>query len=233
MSTYHAFSNKPIANIDPNGASDTHYYTEGGEEIANTDDGKDDGVVVPKSEEKIVKGALEDAPEANLKDEGFNDYWRDYSTQNGGMHLSGEQVSALGQLNSNWARSNSIDYYKNPSFGNAAAAAFSEALSQWTNPTLVINGLAGGVAGLESLPANGVPKPSPNFVAPTNLPQMPPVEVPSGFNLRVMKSTADYPNGYWVLEKPMQQGGFQKVNPTTMKPGPEYDTHVPLPAKKR
>ena len=79
--------------------------------------------------------------------------------------------------------------------------------------------------------ARGAPKPSPKFRTPTNPPSLPPEEIPAGYNLRVMPPTEQYPNGYWVLEKPMTQGGFQKVNPITMKPGPNWDTHVPLPPK--
>ncbi len=79
------------------------------------------------------------------------------------------------------------------------------------------------------MPAKQGPKSSPKFQAPTNSPQLPPATIPEGLILRVMKPTQQYPNGYWVLEKPMKQGGFQKINPATMRSGREWDTHVPLP----
>jgi hypothetical protein len=53
--------------------------------------------------------------------------------------------------------------------------------------------------------------------------------IPYGYNIRVMRPTLQYPNGYWVLGKPMPQGGFQRINPATMKPGPHEETHIPLP----
>jgi RHS repeat-associated protein len=81
----------------------------------------------------------------------------------------------------------------------------------------------------------GGPKPSPNFKTPTNPPQPPPASVPPGYTLRVdpNPSTAypeAYPYGYWRIEKPMTQGGAQGIDPSTMKPGPQEATHVPLPA---
>lgn len=47
-----------------------------------------------------------------------------------------------------------------------------------------------------------------------------------------MRPTAQYPDGYWVLEKPMLGGKWQPIDPSTMKPGKikgKPDTHVPLP----
>lgn len=38
-----------------------------------------------------------------------------------------------------------------------------------------------------------------------------------------------YPNGYWRLEKPMANGGWQGIDPSTMKPGTQPETQVPLP----
>lgn len=77
---------------------------------------------------------------------------------------------------------------------------------------------------------SGQPKPAQNFIAPTNPPQPPPFIVPSGYTVRVMPPTTQYPNGYWRLEKPMPQGGAQGIDPSTMKPGPQQNTHIPLPA---
>jgi len=74
-----------------------------------------------------------------------------------------------------------------------------------------------------------IPKSTPKFKTPTNPPQLPPSTVPEGMTVRVMKPTQQYPNGYWRLEKPMPQGGAQGINPSTMKPGPQNETHVPLP----
>lgn len=89
--------------------------------------------------------------------------------------------------------------------------------------------LSFGHSGLSMMRAKGAPKPSPKFKAPTNSPQNPILNVPNGYTVRIMKPTQQYPNGYWVLEKPMPQGGYQKVNPSTMKPGAQHETHVPLP----
>ena len=77
----------------------------------------------------------------------------------------------------------------------------------------------------------GTPKPSPKFKTPTNPPQLPlaPNEIPAGWRVRLMPPTEQYPNGYWVLEKPMSDGSWQPMNPSSMKPGPRPDTHVPLP----
>jgi hypothetical protein len=77
--------------------------------------------------------------------------------------------------------------------------------------------------------AKGAPKPSPKFKTPTNAPQNPLTNVPEGYTQRIMKPTEQYPNGYWVLEKQQANGGWQKVNPATMKPGQQHETHVPLP----
>lgn len=75
----------------------------------------------------------------------------------------------------------------------------------------------------------GGPKRSPKWQPPTNPPQMPPSDVPAGWRVRVMPPAPGYPNGYWRLEKPMQQGGWQGIDPSTMKPGSQPETHVPLP----
>ncbi|QOJ00932.1 MAG: hypothetical protein HRU70_10665 [Phycisphaeraceae bacterium] len=75
----------------------------------------------------------------------------------------------------------------------------------------------------------GVPKVSPKFQTPTNAPQLPPENMPAGMRVRQMPPTEQYPNGYWRLEKPMSNGGWQGIDPSTMKPGTQAQTHVPLP----
>jgi RHS repeat-associated protein len=77
--------------------------------------------------------------------------------------------------------------------------------------------------------AKGAPKSSPNFQPPTNAPQLPPTDIPPGWRVRQMPPTEQYPNGYWKLEKPMTDGSWQPIDPSTMKPGGRPQTHVPLP----
>jgi len=91
--------------------------------------------------------------------------------------------------------------------------------------------LAGATApsASEGAVVKGQPRPSPNFQTPTNPPQLPPQNIPTGWRVRTMPSTEQYPNGYWRLEKPMPQGGWQGIDPSTMKPGTQPQTHVPLP----
>ncbi len=69
----------------------------------------------------------------------------------------------------------------------------------------------------------------PNFKPPTHPPSVPPKTVPKGVRLRISPARPGYPDGYWQLEKPMANGGQQGINPSTMKPGPEPDVHIPLP----
>lgn len=58
---------------------------------------------------------------------------------------------------------------------------------------------------------------------------LPPSQVPPGWRVRQMPPTEQYPNGYWRLEKPMKDGSWQPIDPSTMKPGGRPETHVPLP----
>jgi RHS repeat-associated protein len=77
--------------------------------------------------------------------------------------------------------------------------------------------------------ARGGPRPSPKFQPPTNPPQLPPDDIPPGWRIRQMPPTEQYRNGYWKLEKPMKDGSWQPIDPSTMKPGGRPQTHVPLP----
>jgi hypothetical protein len=78
------------------------------------------------------------------------------------------------------------------------------------------------------------PKSPDEFIEPTNTAQYPPSEdeLPQGYRVRVMKPTADYPNGYWR----MTNDRGQPVDPSNFKPVGNVSkalfnamTHVPLP----
>ncbi|HZX77187.1 hemagglutinin repeat-containing protein [Lysobacter sp.] len=117
--------------------------------------------------------------------------------------------------------------------------AFQWANGKWVeagvpNPSPpIVSAVADGEAGTSVpstyAPHKSAPKPAQKFTPPTNPPQPPPAGVPDGWAVRVMPPTSQYPDGYWILQKPMPQGGWQRINPSTMKPGPHKDTHVPLP----
>jgi hypothetical protein len=73
------------------------------------------------------------------------------------------------------------------------------------------------------------PKPPKNFLPPINPPQLPPIDIPPGWRIRSMGPVPWYPNGYWRMEKPMPNGGWQGINPATMRPGQQHETHVEYP----
>jgi hypothetical protein len=80
-------------------------------------------------------------------------------------------------------------------------------------------------------PGNGgfVGARSQNWRPPTNQPQNPPTDIPDGWRVRKMPPNTDYPNGYWKLEKPLQDGHWQPIDPSTMRPGGHPETHVEFP----
>ena len=71
ISPYHAFSNKPILNVDPNGANDTKYQDEAGKLIHETKDGSD--AVVTIANDKI--GAFKKALQAASNPDGIMHQW--------------------------------------------------------------------------------------------------------------------------------------------------------------
>ena len=132
--------------------------------------------------------------------------------------------NAVGVFGSPWINTYNAAtaYYANPTVEGACE------LAQSYLPIVIFAGMTTiGPVG-EAAPSSG-PRPSPNFRPPTNPPQLPPSNIPEGLKLRIMPPTEQYPNGYWVLEKPMANGGLQKINPATMGSGRAWETHVPLP----
>ncbi len=113
--------------------------------------------------------------------------------------------------------------------GAGASAVLGRACATIATRTAAADATAARTTAIDSAAVKGVPKTSPNFKPPTNAPQLPPTEIPAGWRVRKMPPTADYPNGYWKLEKPMADGKRQPIDPSTMKPGTRPETHVPFP----
>ncbi|MDQ1267168.1 MAG: hypothetical protein QG635_2322, partial [Bacteroidota bacterium] len=123
-------------------------------------------------------------------------------------------------------------------FGDPKEALASLWIEELTNPLNWIVGAGTYIKATEKLIIKGAltnkvkaPKPTPKFRTTTNQPQLPPSTMAPGYNVRVMPPTEQYPNGYWVISKEFAPGKWQPINPSTGKPGPRWETHVPLPKK--
>ncbi len=94
-----------------------------------------------------------------------------------------------------------------------------------------LSGPATGTVKEQVVLGKKAPKSTPKFQPPTNPATLPPKDIPAGWRVRTMAPTEQYPNGYWRLEKPMRDGSWQPIDPSTMKPGGRPQTHVPFPDK--
>jgi hypothetical protein len=116
MSPYHAFSNRPVVNIDPNGALDTKYEDEDGNSLGETKDGNDATVTVGNDKKEEFKKELDGAKNQNQQ----NDQMRNESW----IRRFGAKMEAVeGQIVPLWAINavNSDDY--NPKGGIITATA--------------------------------------------------------------------------------------------------------------
>ena len=120
--------------------------------ILQTDDGSDDVVRVPAERMSeflsVLKASRWDP--ARLNSRGWNDYWKgEFGLAD--IQFSAEELFALDMFNSKWSRNAAAAYLLKPTLENAFKMGFSEGLSQWTNPELVVTGLSAGIAGLQGM----------------------------------------------------------------------------------
>jgi hypothetical protein len=151
LSPYNYCQNNPIILTDPNGALDTKYQDEEGNLLLNTNDGSDAVVTVTNDKLDGFKSQIAASSNPGMKDiydsKGWNDYWKEDLL---GFRLSDRQEGLLHQLNSDWSRSAAINYWQSGEMSDGLGFAIKEALSQWTNPELVLAGMASGIAGVEA-----------------------------------------------------------------------------------
>lgn len=76
MSPYHAFSNKPILNIDPNGASDSPVYDQEGNFMGTDDQGLEGKAIVMKKDDFNQGMKHEDAMKKDLAPNGHDEFYK-------------------------------------------------------------------------------------------------------------------------------------------------------------
>jgi len=144
----HYVHNNPIALVDPSGMSVTKYEDEDKNLLLETNDGSDAVVTVTNDKRAGFDAAVKGTK--NTDDIAWNNSMKEYAL---GFELSDKQESLLSSMNSDWSRRTAIDYWKTGNFRAGAGFAFKEALSQWTNPELVVTGLVAGVVGYSAFAA--------------------------------------------------------------------------------
>jgi hypothetical protein len=116
-----------------------------------TNDGSDAVVTVTNDKRAGFDAAVKGTK--NTDDVEWNNSMKEYAL---GFELSHRQENLLSSMNSDWARRAAIDYWKTGNLGAGVCFALKEALSQWTNPELVVTGLAAGVAGYSAFAPKGI-----------------------------------------------------------------------------
>ncbi len=160
FSPYSLFGGNPISRVDPTGLD--WYEDENGNlrwrkssDGSYTDNNGNEWINVG-AEATFVFGDRAVYFGQNTDKDGNISLFSETVALDGGSELTEQQALLLGQLNSNWSRSKAQEYWNNPIPRNAFKFALSEALSQWTNPQLVVGGLSAGVAGLGAVPKGAV-----------------------------------------------------------------------------
>lgn len=101
-------------------------------------------------------------------------YWASYNDVNGVLNsqtwndnykkqfglapqqLSSDAIEWMKMLNSEWSRTKAVEFFLNPTTANYMAFSGSEALSQWTNPYLVVGAASGVIGGIRINPARQI-----------------------------------------------------------------------------
>jgi len=137
---YQYVHNNPVIYIDPKGLvgeiSDnngfaTKYTDRRGNVLLDTNDGSDDVVVVPDAQLKDFKDLIDVTP-SSMSDR--VDWNENMKAKFLGFKTVDEMNHLLGGFTRQWSRQNAINYIQNPTYANALAMSFSEALSQWSDP---------------------------------------------------------------------------------------------------
>ena len=141
--------NNPVLYIDPTGMSATQYVDENGTEILNTNDGSRDVITVSKEKEKGFKELVKHTSVNMSNSKEWNDNMKADML---GFSSVDKMEGLLGGFSTQWSRQNAIDYLQNPTFKNAIGMAYSEALSQWTDPNKLIGAASGAVMAFRPRP---------------------------------------------------------------------------------
>lgn len=146
--------------VDPDGTFATHYVDKEYNILLQTNDGSDDVVMVPDAWTSSFNKFASLYSSANRSEvfnsSGWNNHWK----QEFGLadvQFSAEALGALDHFNTIWSRNAAAAYLLKPSLGNAVRMGFSEGVSQWTNPELVVAGMSAGITGFLNFKRNITP----------------------------------------------------------------------------
>ncbi|MFH6959388.1 DUF6443 domain-containing protein [Flavobacterium aquidurense] len=137
---YQYVHNNPVIYIDPKGLVgemsdnnrfETKYTDRRGNVLLDTNDGSDDVIVVPDSQLKDFKNLIDVTP-TSMSDR--VDWNENMKAKFLGFKTVDDMNHLLGGFTRQWSRQNAINYIQNPTYANALAMSFSEALSQWSDP---------------------------------------------------------------------------------------------------